>query len=60
MDRRANDIIFLVQEDKRLYGEADPFAQLIAEAIAASQHNNRLRAETGQPLLQSKVCISVL
>ncbi|KAH9483370.1 hypothetical protein JR316_0005476 [Psilocybe cubensis] len=37
------EILLIVQEDKRHIKLADPHSQLIAEAIAAVQHNNRVR-----------------
>lgn len=36
-----HDILLLVQENKRLNNDIDPEPQLIAEAIAAYQRNNR-------------------
>ncbi|KAJ7430194.1 hypothetical protein B0H11DRAFT_2264094 [Mycena galericulata] len=39
IDRNLDDIILLVQEDKRFGGATDAYAQLIAEAIAAYQVN---------------------
>ncbi|KAK0473602.1 hypothetical protein IW261DRAFT_686001 [Armillaria novae-zelandiae] len=46
-----SEIILLVQEDKRNVEEAgDPEAQLIAEAIATFQSNNKKRALTGLPV----------
>jgi hypothetical protein len=37
------DIFLLIQEDKSHISISDPEAQVIAEAIAAFQHNNRVR-----------------
>ena len=57
VDRSQNDILLLVQEDKR-FGEekiSDAEAQLIAEAIAAFSLNNSLRRDVGVPELDSKV-----
>lgn len=59
VDRKQNEIVLLVQEDKRFGGSetilSDAQAQLIAEAIAAFSHNNLLRAEAGLPSYESKV-----
>lgn len=57
IDRSQNDILLLVQEDKR-FGEekiSDAEAQLIAEAIAAFGLNNSLRRDVGLPKLDSEV-----
>jgi len=57
VDRLQNDILLLVQEDKR-YGEekiSDAEAQLIAEAIAAFGLNNSFRRDVGLPELDSKI-----
>lgn len=57
VDRSQNDILLLVQEDKR-FGEekiSDAEAQLIAEAIAMFSLNNSLRRDVGVPELDSKV-----
>ena len=43
--------IRLVQEDKRHRAEVNPEAQLIAEAIASFQSNNRQLSRLGQPIL---------
>jgi hypothetical protein len=45
--RRDKELLLLVQEDKRLISAKDPLPQLIAEAIAAFQENNRIRKERG-------------
>jgi len=57
IDTNANDVILLVQEDKRFRGDKNPHAQLIAEAIAAFQHNNDQRRLGGLELRDSEVCI---
>jgi hypothetical protein len=57
IDRQQNDILLLVQEDKRY--QEDPRSaqhQLVAEAIAAFDYNNRIREAAGQATLESKVC----
>ncbi len=56
-ERDVNDIILLVQEDKRFGGA---HAQLIAETIAAFQDNNARRLSVGLDPLDSKVCILLL
>ncbi|KAJ7079721.1 hypothetical protein B0H15DRAFT_804287 [Mycena belliarum] len=60
LDRSMDDIILLVQEDKRLGGPTDAYAQLIAEAIAAYQVNQSTRTASGLPRLQSLVVPGVL
>ncbi|PBK67270.1 hypothetical protein ARMSODRAFT_889451 [Armillaria solidipes] len=60
IDRDANDIILLVQEDKRFAGKRDPHAQLVAEAIAAFQDNNARRLSVGLDPLDSKVIPGVI
>ncbi|RPD68246.1 hypothetical protein L226DRAFT_473778 [Lentinus tigrinus ALCF2SS1-7] len=56
VDRRQNDILLLVQEDKR-YGARMLSAehQLVAEAIAAFDYNYKLRQLCGVPTIESKV-----
>ncbi|KAF8332395.1 uncharacterized protein EI90DRAFT_3055506 [Cantharellus anzutake] len=57
IDRDQNDILLLVQEDKR-YEEgdgADPEAQLIAEAIAAFDTNNKQRVRADLDSLDEKI-----
>jgi hypothetical protein len=50
-----NEVLLLVQEDKRHMEPGDPKPQLIAEAIAAFQSNNARRRDIlGLPLLESK------
>jgi hypothetical protein len=55
LDRSMDDIILLVQEDKRFGGPTDAYAQLIAEAIAAYQVNQSTRTASGLSRLQSLV-----
>jgi len=51
-----NEILLLVQEDKRHMDSSNPEAQLIAEAIAAFDSNNYTRERTlGLTPLQSKI-----
>lgn len=57
VNRFQNDIILLVQEDKRLE-DSEPFkarAQLVAEAVAAYNENNINREALGLPPLEEKV-----
>ena len=57
VDRSQNDILLLVQEDKRLQ-QLEPIsvrAQLVAEAVAAFNENNAQRKAIGLPPLVSKV-----
>ncbi|KAJ3842604.1 hypothetical protein F5878DRAFT_377726 [Lentinula raphanica] len=52
----SQDILLLVQEDKRHQEPKNAEAQLIAEAIAAFQtHNNKRERVLGQPRIASKV-----
>jgi hypothetical protein len=64
VDRSQDDIIMLVQEDKRFSGShnatVDAEAQLIGEAIAAFSHNNEIRAATGRSVRKSQVCLRSL
>ena len=55
IDKSQNDIILLVQEDKRLGGYLDPLPQLVAEAISAFQSNNLRRVASGLDPLENKV-----
>lgn len=48
-------ILLLVQEDKRHLEEVDPEPQLIAEAIAAFQHNNIRLQRIGMQPIQAKI-----
>ena len=55
-----NQILLLVQEDKRHMDNSDPEPQLIAEAIAAFAENNRTRQQTLNQLpLESKVMAGI-
>ncbi|KAK2465134.1 hypothetical protein APHAL10511_002826 [Amanita phalloides] len=53
-----NDIILLVQEDKRLGGKTESHARLIAEAIATFQDINSRRRGAGLDLLDSKIPVT--
>ncbi|KAI9507563.1 hypothetical protein F5148DRAFT_981239 [Russula earlei] len=57
VDRSQNDILLLVQEDRRLQQlePAHARAQLVAEAVAAFNENNAQREAMGLPPLISKV-----
>ncbi|KAF5353350.1 hypothetical protein D9756_007804 [Leucocoprinus leucothites] len=57
IDRDRNDILLLVQEDKRFKeGEGvDPEAQLIAQAVAAFAFNNEQRAKADMEPLDGKI-----
>ncbi|KIM72895.1 hypothetical protein PILCRDRAFT_829497 [Piloderma croceum F 1598] len=57
MDR--NGYLLLVQEDKRHLETVDPEPQLIAEAIAAVQSNNRTRNLSGLEPLDIKVMAGI-
>ena len=50
MLNRINEIILLVQEDKRFMERGDPEPQLIAEAVAAYQFDNRQLRFSRHPL----------
>jgi hypothetical protein len=50
----SNEIIRLVQENKRYTETTHPSAQLIAEAIAAFDANNQRRQELGLPVVESE------
>jgi hypothetical protein len=54
VDRRNCEILLPVQEDKRHLEEVDPEPQLIAEAIAAFQHNNTRLQRIGLQPIQAK------
>ncbi|KAG9221981.1 hypothetical protein CCMSSC00406_0009189 [Pleurotus cornucopiae] len=56
----ANDIILLIQGDKRFYSGADPHAQLITEAIAAFPTNNLRRLTAGLEKLDSKIISGII
>jgi hypothetical protein len=51
------EIVLLVQEDKRFKSEADPEPQLVAEAVAAFQRNSaaRERRQDQQPLEEAVI-----
>ncbi|KAK0464768.1 uncharacterized protein EV420DRAFT_1062917 [Desarmillaria tabescens] len=59
LNRDTNDIILLVQEDKR-FGPGDVHAQLIAGTIAAFQFNNARRRAVGLDPLDSKVIPGII
>jgi hypothetical protein len=44
-------ILLVVQADKTMFSPSDPEPQIIAEAIATFQHNNRKRADLNLPQL---------
>jgi hypothetical protein len=48
-------ILLVVQEDKPDFSPADPEPQVIAEAIATFQYNNRKRKELGLPTLDTMI-----
>ena len=60
------NIMLLVQTDKhfrdgrKIQTSSSAEAQLIAKAVAAFSWNNHQQQETGQPLLESKVCIVLI
>jgi len=56
IDRSQNDILLLVQQDKRLeHGEpASAHARLVAEAVAAFNENNAERVAIGLPPMAEK------
>jgi hypothetical protein len=58
MDR--SEILLLVQEDKRHMEPGDPNPQLIAEAIAAVQSNNRVRIQLGLEALDFKLMAGIV
>lgn len=60
INRDANDIILLVQEDKRFGGDGEAHPQLIAEAIAAFQDMNSRRRAVGLDPLVSKVIPGII
>ncbi|KAF9054864.1 hypothetical protein BJ165DRAFT_1441015 [Panaeolus papilionaceus] len=57
VDLQQNNILLLVQEDKRLEDRepVDAHAQLVAQALAAFTVNNTNRQSMGLPLLDSKI-----
>jgi hypothetical protein len=58
----SSTILLVVQEDKATISTRDPESQVIAEAIATFQCNNRTRARLGQPELDSMTipCITMI
>jgi hypothetical protein len=62
VDRSQDDIILLVQEDKRMEETkgSDPTAQLVTAVLPAFAENNRNRVESGLPPLQQKVLFSFI
>jgi len=57
IDRNQNSIVLVVQdsqEDKR-YMEGDPIPLLVVQTIAAFQHNNHIRQQSGLPPFNNKV-----
>ena len=58
----SSTILLVVQEDKIAVSPHDPEPQVIAEAIAAFQWNNRNRARLDQPELDSMIipCITMI
>ena len=55
-------ILLVVQEDKMAFSSSDHEPQIIAEAIATFQHNNRKRADLGLPQLDTMTipCITMV
>ncbi|KAF8810672.1 hypothetical protein BYT27DRAFT_7221898 [Phlegmacium glaucopus] len=55
-------ILLVVQEDKTTFSSSDPEPQIIAEAIATFQHNNRKRADLNLPQLDAMtiLCITMV
>ena len=51
----SSSILFIVQEDKDTISGKDPEAQVIAEAIATFQYNNRARKQMGLDMLDEMV-----
>jgi hypothetical protein len=54
VDRDLGILLLLIQEDKRHLEEVDPEPQLIAELIAAFQHNNTRLQRIGLQPIQAK------
>jgi len=50
--RKDNRILLLLQENKTLENTKDPEAQVIAEAIAAFQENNKIREYNNKEILE--------
>ena len=61
MDRRST-ILLVLQQDKTIFNPSNPEPQVIAEAIAAYQHNNGRRAGMGLPTLNTMTipCITMV
>jgi hypothetical protein len=61
LDRRSM-ILLVLQEDKTIFNRSDPEAQVIAEAIAAYQYNNRKRQQMGMHPLDAMTipCITMV
>ena len=55
-------ILLVVQEDKTTFSPSDPEPQIVAEAIATFQHNNRKRADLNLPQLDMMfiACITMV
>jgi hypothetical protein len=55
-------ILLVVQEDKTAFSSSDPEPQIVAEAIATFQHNNRKRADLDLPQLDTMTipCITMV
>jgi hypothetical protein len=55
-------ILLVVQEDKTAFSSSDPEPQIIAEAIATFQHNNRKRVDLDLPQLDTMTipCITMV
>ena len=62
MDRRSTILLVLRQEDQTIFNPSDPESQVIAEAIAAYQHNNQRRNRMGLPTLNTMTvpCITMV
>jgi hypothetical protein len=60
LDRRST-ILLVLQEDKTIFYPSDPEPQVIAEAIAAYQHNNQRRERMGLSTLNTMTvpCITM-
>jgi len=60
--RRKEELLLLLQEDKRLENPADPEPQVIAEAIAAFQENNKIRRNNNIAELDEMIipCITMV
>ena len=58
----SSTILLVVQEDKTTVSARDPEAQVVAEAIATFQYNNRTRARLGQCELDTMTipCITMI